>query len=36
LTKSFAEFLNRFLAKGIIGEGGLYTWQDEVDANNKP
>lgn len=36
LTKSLAEFLNRFLAKGVFGNGGLYTWHDEVDRQNKP
>jgi hypothetical protein len=34
LTKSMAEFLDRFLAKGVFGEGGLYTWHDEVDIQN--
>ncbi|MDO6435708.1 SMI1/KNR4 family protein [Flavitalea sp. BT771] len=36
LTKSLAEFLDRFLAKGVFGDGGLYTWHDEIDIRNKP
>ena len=36
LTLSLAEFLGRFLAKGVFGDGGLYTWHDEVDVQNKP
>ena len=36
LTNSFCVFLIRFLSKGVFGEGGLYTWHDEVDAKNKP
>ena len=35
LTKSLAEFLNRFLAKGVFEDGGLYTWHDEIDTQNK-
>ena len=35
LTNSFGEFLNRFLTKGVFGEGGLYTWHEEVDAKNR-
>lgn len=35
LTKSLAEFLDRFLAKGVFQDGGLYTWHDEVDIQNK-
>lgn len=36
LTQSLAEFLGRFLAKGVFGDGGLYTWHEEVDNQNKP
>jgi len=36
LTKSLTEFLDRFLAKGVFGNGGLSTWHDEVDMQNKP
>ena len=36
LTKSLTEFLDRFLAKGVFGDGGLYTWHSEVDIQNKP
>ena len=32
LTPSLAEFLDRFLAGGVFGEGGLYEWHKEVDA----
>jgi hypothetical protein len=35
LTKSLAEFLKRFLAKGVFEDGGLYTWHDEIDTQNK-
>ena len=35
LTKSLGEFLDRFLAKGVFGDGGLYSWHDEVDIRNK-
>jgi len=34
LTNSLAEFLNRFLAKGVFGDGGLYTWHHEGDIKN--
>jgi hypothetical protein len=36
LTQSLAEFLGRFLAKGVFEDGGLYTWHEEVDIQNKP
>jgi len=36
LTNSLAEFLERFLAAGVFGKGGLYVWHDEVDIQNKP
>jgi hypothetical protein len=36
LTQSLAEFLGRFLAKGVFEDGGLYTWHDEVDIQKKP
>jgi hypothetical protein len=36
LTKSLAEFLDRFLAKGVFEEGGLYTWHNEIDMKGKP
>jgi len=36
LTQSLAEFLGRFLAKGVFGDGGLYTWHEEFDNQNKP
>ena len=36
LTNSLTEFLDRFLAKGVFGDGGLYTWHDEVDVQNEP
>lgn len=35
LTKSLAEFIDRFLAKGVFEDGGLYTWHDEADIQNK-
>jgi hypothetical protein len=35
MTNSLAEFLDRFLAKGVFGNGGLYTWHDEIDTKNK-
>lgn len=35
LTSSLGEFLNRFLTKGVFGDGGLYTWHDEADVQNK-
>lgn len=34
LTKSLAEFLTRFLAKGVFEQGGLYTWHEEIDRRN--
>jgi SMI1 / KNR4 family (SUKH-1) len=36
LTKSLAEFIDRFLAKGVFGNGGLYAWHDEAGIQNKP
>ena len=30
LTNSFAEFLGRFLQRGVFGKGGLYDWHEEV------
>jgi hypothetical protein len=35
LTQSLPDFLGRFLAKGVFGDGGLYTWHDEVDIQNR-
>ncbi len=29
LTKSFAEFLEKFLAGGVFNDGGLYEWNKE-------
>jgi hypothetical protein len=33
MTKSFTEFLERFLAKGVFGRGGLYDWQEEIESS---
>lgn len=32
LTNSFAEFISRFLAGGVFGFDGLYSWGDEINA----
>ncbi len=33
LTKSFAEFIKRFLTGGVFEKGGLYDWHEEVKLN---
>jgi hypothetical protein len=32
LTKSLAEFVDRFLKGGVFDPGGLYAWHDEIEA----